>query len=130
MNISVNVCAPPLSSQAADSAYRFCQAAIQAGHQIDRVFFYADGVLNSNQLLSPPCDERNLYPLWCELAKQHKITLAVCIAASVRRGILDEQEAIRYDKTNHTLQAPFKLTGLAELIEGMNNSDRTITFSN
>lgn len=129
MKFTINVCAPPLSSQAADSALRFCQAALATGHQIERVFFYGDGVLNSNGLISPPSDETNLHQQWCQLAEQHRVTLIVCIAAAVRRGMLNQEEAERYEKAQHNVPAPFEVSGLGQLVDGMVTSDRTITFA-
>lgn len=129
MNFTLNVFGAPLSSQSSDSAYRFASAALAGGHQIDRVFFYGDGVLNANSLLSPPSDEQNLFSKWAKLSMQHKLPLIVCIAAAVRRGVLNQEEAKRYDKAQHNLAAPFEVSGLGQLIEGVVNSDRTLTFT-
>jgi len=129
MKFTINVCAAPLNSQAADSALRFCRAALAAGHQVERVFFYGAGVLNSNGLMSPPSDETNLHRQWCDLAKQCQVPLIVCIAAAVRRGMLNQEEAERYDKSQHNVPAPFEVSGLGQLIDGIASSDRTITFA-
>ena len=42
----------PYGSQAADSALRFARAALAAGHRIERVFFYHDGVYTASALAS------------------------------------------------------------------------------
>ena len=44
MKFSVVVNEGPYTHQAVDSAYQFIQAALKAGHEIFRVFFYHDGV--------------------------------------------------------------------------------------
>lgn len=129
MNFTLNVCGAPLSSQSADSAYRFASAALASGHQIDRIFFYGDGVLCANSLQSPPSDELNLFSKWSELANKYQLSLIVCIAAAVRRGILNQDEAKRYNKAQYNLTAPFEVSGLGQLIESVVNSDRTLTFT-
>ncbi|MDH3274494.1 MAG: sulfurtransferase complex subunit TusD, partial [Gammaproteobacteria bacterium] len=76
----------PFTHQASDSAYRFTVAALAKGHEIYRVFFYNDGVYNSNKLSEPQSDDRNLVSLWSNLGKEHDIDLVVCVAAALRRG--------------------------------------------
>jgi tRNA 2-thiouridine synthesizing protein D len=129
MKFTVNVCGSPLSSQAADSAYRFTAAALASQHQVERVFFYGDGVLNSNSLQCPPSDEVNHFTRWSELSERHGVELIVCIAAAVRRGKLNQEESTRYAKANHNVCAPFVVSGLGQLVESIATSDRTITFA-
>ena len=80
----------PFTHQASDTAYRFTVAALAKGHEIYRVFFYNDGVYNSNKLSEPQTDDRNLVSLWSELAAEHDLDLVVCIAAALRRGMKEE----------------------------------------
>jgi len=128
MKFLINVCAGP-PSQAASSALRFCRAALRQGHSIERVFFYSDGVYNANDLLSPPTDEVNTQQQWVELHDEHNIELCVCIAAAVRRGMLNQEEANRYDKPSANISEPFIVSGLGQLVEGAVTADRTMTFS-
>lgn len=128
MKFLINVCAAP-PSQAASSALRFCRAALSQGHSIERVFFYSDGVYNANELLSPPSDEANTQQQWIELHNEHGIELCVCIAAAVRRGMLNQEEASRYDKPSANVSEPFIVSGLGQLVEGAVTADRTMTFS-
>ena len=44
MKFSVMVNEGPYTHQAADTAYHFTRAVLDAGHEIFRVFFYHDGV--------------------------------------------------------------------------------------
>ena len=44
MKFSVMVNEGPYTHQAADTAYHFSRAVLDAGHEIFRVFFYHDGV--------------------------------------------------------------------------------------
>ena len=107
----------PYTHEAVDSAYLFAKAAIEKGHKIHRVFFYHDGVYNSNRLIEPPADDRNIVTRWQKLAKEHNIDLVVCVAAALRRGIKDEN-----------LAAGFRISGLGQLIESSIQADRMVTF--
>lgn len=130
MIFSINVQSPPYSSQASYSAYRFCKALLEQGHHLHRVFFYHDGIYNATRLATPPHDEQDIYQEWQNLAKEHNIELIVCIAAALRRGLLDKEESIRYQKDTHNLADGFTLGGLGQLIEAAASSDRLITFGN
>ncbi len=118
----------PYSHQSALTALRFCQASLQAGHQIKRVFFSGDGVLVGTGLASPPQDEIDLYQAWRELAREHQVELVVCVSACLRRGIINASEAERYEKSGHNLTEEFVLSGLGQLVEAGLESDRVITF--
>lgn len=130
MIFSINVLAPPYSSQASYSAYRFCEALLAQGHSLHRIFFYQDGIYNATRLAAPPQDELDLYSEWQHLAKEHGIELVVCIAAALRRGLLDQEESIRYQKDTSNLAEGFTLGGLGQLIEAAASSDRLVTFGN
>lgn len=117
MKIGILVNEGPFTHQASDSAYRFAEAAIAEGHKIPRVFFYNDGVFNSNKLSEPQSDDRNLVDLWSKLAEKHGIDLVVCIAAALRRGIKDE-----------VLKEGFRISGLGQLVESGIESDRLVVF--
>jgi len=118
----------PYQSSSAASALRFACAVLAAGHDIHRIFFYRDGVHNASALASPPRDEQNLPAAWQALAEEHDLDLVVCIAAAVRRGVLNEEEARRYEKPAANLAEGFELSGLGQLVEASIKSDRVITF--
>ncbi len=120
--------AAPYQSAAAGTALRFARAALAAGHSIHRIFFYRDGVHNASALAAPPRDEQNIPAQWQQLAQEHHLDMVVCIAAAVRRGVLDAGEAKRYEKASHNLADGFELSGLGQLIEASLQSDRVITF--
>ena len=75
MNFGILVNEGPYTHQASDSAYHFCRAALAAGHQIQRVFFYHDGVNNASRLTEPPQDDRNIVNRWSKFAAEHKVDL-------------------------------------------------------
>ncbi|WP_104204171.1 sulfurtransferase complex subunit TusD [Billgrantia saliphila] len=119
----------PYSSQASHSALRFATALIARGHQLECVFFYHDGVYNASRLAAPPQDEPHLVDAWRGLNAGHGTQLQVCIAAALRRGLLDERESARHGKTGHSIEPPFELTGLGQLVDLGNQVDRLVTFA-
>ena len=52
-----------------------------------------------------------------------------CIASSLRRGLLNDAEAERYEKTAANLNAAFEISGLGQLIDAGLAADRTVTFA-
>ena len=51
-----------------------------------------------------------------------------CIASALRRGLLNEQEATRYEKPAANLMQGFTIAGLGEWVEAVATSDRVIYF--
>ncbi len=126
MIFSLAVYAAPYSSQASHSAYEFAAALLHQGHTLHRIFFYHDGVHTATSLATPPQDEFNLYQAWNNLANEND--LVICIAAALKRGILNSEEAIRYEKPAHNLANNYSIGGLGQLVEAAAISDRVITF--
>lgn len=127
MIFSVHVIASPYSQQANATALHFCRAVLQQGHQLKRVFFSGDGVFTASTLAVPPQDEIHLYKGWQTLATQG-VELVVCISACLRRGIVNESEAARYQVPGHNLHGGFILAGLGQLVDAALESDRLVTF--
>jgi tRNA 2-thiouridine synthesizing protein D len=101
---------------------------IDEGHDVYRVFFYHDGIYNGSSLITPPQDEIDLASGWDDLSANHDLDLVVCIASSLRRGMLDETEADRYEKPAANLATGFQISGLGQLIDASINADRVVTF--
>ncbi|MBL4585339.1 MAG: sulfurtransferase complex subunit TusD [Pseudomonadales bacterium] len=128
MIFSLTVYGAPFSNQCSDTAYQFASSLLKQGHSLHRVFFYHDGVYNGSVLATPPQDERNIQASWSQLAQQYDLDLVVCVAAGLRRGMLDETEADRYEQPAHNLASGFTLSGLGQMVEAAMVSDRMITF--
>lgn len=128
MIFSLAIYSAPYSSQASYTAYQFAVALLSQGHSLHRVFFYQDGVHNATNLAVPPQDEFDLQKAWQQLANDYQLDLVVCIAAALRRGILNEGEAKRYDKASHNCAEEFTISGLGQLVEAAAVSDRLISF--
>jgi len=118
----------PYTHQASDSAYHFAEAALRAGHEIVRVFFYHDGVNNGTRLSVPPQDDRNISERWSALATDKGVELILCVAAAQRRGILDADEAKRAGKDADNMSRGFQISGLGQLIDAGIQADRLIVF--
>jgi tRNA 2-thiouridine synthesizing protein D len=106
----------PYNHQASDSAYNFIKAAMDKGHEIAGIFFYNDGVLNSNKHIDPPADDRNIANRWKELGATG-IDIVICIAAAKRRGITDD-----------AVLENTRISGLGQLVDMTLNADRMLTF--
>ena len=128
MKFGILVLEGPYQHQAVDTAYQFTKAALEKGHQIHRVFFYHDGVNNATRLGVPPTDDRNVTVNWQNLAKEHDLDLVVCVAAALRRGLLDEENASKNGKDANNIAPGFKISGLGQLIESGIQADRLMVF--
>lgn len=128
MKITVAIYAAPLHTPANFTALQYCRALLEGGHTLHRLFFYGNGVHTATTLCTPPQDELNLPSEWQALIREYQLDAVVCIAAALRRGVLNKQEATRYEKSCHNLAAEYELSGLGQLIEAAVASDRVITF--
>jgi len=117
MKIGLLINEGPYNHQAADTAYQFARAALAKGHRIQRVFFYNDGVNNASKLTEPPQDDRNIVNRWSKLAEEQGTDLVVCVAAGLRRGLVEDN-----------LAPGFRISGLGQLVEAGIESDRLVVF--
>ncbi len=127
MRYALLVTGPAYGTQQASSALLFAQALLVAGHQLESIFFYREGVLNANQLTAPASDEFDLVRAWQALKKEG-VALNICVAAALRRGVTDAQEAERLQLAGSNLQPGFELSGLGALAEAALSCDRMVQF--
>ncbi|PMZ89429.1 MULTISPECIES: sulfurtransferase complex subunit TusD [unclassified Pseudomonas] len=109
-------------------ALLFAQAALADGHEIVRLFFYQDGVYNASASVVTPQDELDLPKQWHAFVSDHQLDGVVCIAAALRRGVLNEEEARRYQREAVAVGAPWELSGLGQLHDAAQDADRLICF--
>lgn len=109
-------------------AYHFCRASLAAGHQVIP-FFYGEAVLVASRLRFLAQDEPVLGELWAGLAAEAGLELPVCVAAAMRRGVTDHDNARRHQLTGESLHPAFRLAGLGELTEAMATADRVMTLA-
>jgi tRNA 2-thiouridine synthesizing protein D len=117
MNFGLLINEGPYNHQAADTAYQFARAALAKGHRVQRVFFYHDGVNNATRLTEPPQDDRHIVNRWSKLAADSGVDLVVCVAAGLRRGLVEDN-----------LAPGFRISGLGQLVEAGIESDRFVVF--
>lgn len=120
-----------LSSSHAPStrrALRFAQAVLTAGHEIIRVFFYQDGVLTASNNLVIAQDQQDIAQQWQAFIAENELDAVVCIAAALRRGVLDQTEAQRYGREAANLAEGYQLSGLGQLHDGLQQAERLISF--
>lgn len=127
MRLALLVTAAP-DQEAALAAWRFADAAARAGHELVRVFFAGNGVSHGNALITPGRDEVALTTRWQALHAAHGTELVVCVAAALRRGILDSDNAARWEQSSASLASGFVIGGLGLLAEAQLQADRLVTF--
>jgi len=128
MQFTLLVTGPAYGTQHASSAWLFAKALLAAGHTLSSVFFYREGVQNANQLTAPASDEFDLVRGWQQLQAEHGVALHICIAAALRRGIADQQQADALALAGANLQPGFELVGLGALAEAALSSERLVQF--
>lgn len=128
MQYAITITGAPYSTQAPQTAYRFCEAALSRGHHLHSVFLYSDGVYLASNLQTPPRDEPHWFRRWSELLQDQGCPAIVCVASALRRGLVDEAEANRYDLVHHNVQSPWQIAGLGEWVEARQAADRCLMF--
>ena len=106
----------------------FAKACIAQGHNIVRVFFYGDGVYVGLKTQALPQGESNMGQQWQDFLTQHSIEAVVCIAAAIRRGVLDETEAARQGLQLGLLREGFVLSGLGQWVAANAEASHSISF--
>lgn len=136
MRLSLYITAAP-EQETAFRAWQFAQAAVAAGHQLERIFFAGAGVQHGQALSAPGRDEISLTQRWQQLRQQVQAQpdasalsceLVLCVSASLRHGVLDAENAQRWEKPATSLAAGFVISGLGQLAEAQLAADRLIHF--
>ena len=116
------ITASPQRTQAHLTAIKYIKHLIKLGETISCVFFYQDAVLVANKLNTPPSDEPQLDSMWQELATNNELELLTCVAASYRRGVIDQEEAKNQELDQSNLNSDFSIAGLGQLSAALNSS--------
>ena len=128
MKFALAIYGAPANSQAPQSALNFARALLAQGHEIIRVFFYQDGVNVATATAHPPQDEVNLPAQWQAFVQEHELDAVVCIAAALRRGVVNQTESNRYNLPGPTMAEGYELSGLGQLLDAVVTADRFVTF--
>lgn len=118
----------PAHAPSSRRALRFAEAVLEGGHDITRLFFYQDGVYSASANIVAPQDETDVAMQWRTFIQDNGLDAVVCIAAALRRGVLNQEEAQRYQRPAANLPAPWELSGLGQLHEAAQLADRLICF--
>ena len=127
MKFAIAVHYPP-HAPASRRALRFAEAVLGSGHEIVRLFFYQDGVYNACSSIVTPQDESDVTSQWQTFITDHQLDSVVCIAAALRRGVLNQQEAERHERPAASISPPWELSGLGQLHDAIQTADRLICF--
>ena len=127
MKFVIALLAPP-HSPAARRALRFAEATLAGGHEISRLFLYQDGVHSASANIVAAQDEPDVAAQWSRFVTANQLDGVVCIAAGLRRGVLDAGEAQRYRRPAANLAAGWELSGLGQLHEAAQQADRLVCF--
>jgi len=106
----------PWQTGLALSALRFARAAAPAGLAVTAVFFREDGVYNALPSTVADAGTPELAGSWQSFAEQSGARLLLCSASSLRR------------LPQGTNEPGFLQTGLAEMLELMQQADRVVSF--
>jgi tRNA 2-thiouridine synthesizing protein D len=127
MKFAIALFSPP-HAPASRRALRFAEAVLAGGHEIVRVFFYRDGVYSASSSVVAPQDELDVAAQWRAFVEQNRLDGVLCIAAALRRGVLNAEEARRYGREAVSVGAPWELSGLGQLHEAAQLADRLVCF--
>lgn len=128
LNYVLVVTGPIYGKQSSLSAYRFAKALMEKNHRLERVFFYQEGVSNASSLTLPASDEFDLAAAWKKLSQERGIALEICVAAALRRGLVNAAEAKQHGLLGFNMSGNFDLVGLGGLSESLINADRIVQF--
>lgn len=127
MKFAIALFSPP-HAPSSRRALLFAQALLAGGHEIVRLFFYQEGVHSASANVVTPQDEQDLPREWASFVSDNQLDGVVCIAAALRRGVLNAEEAQRYSRPAVNLGAGWELSGLGQLHDAVQAADRLICF--
>lgn len=127
LSYSIIITQSPALYESHQTGQKLAQEILSSGDVIDRIFFYQDGAYVGLKNQIPGQGLLASYEGWVELKNNHSVPLHICIANGLRRGVVDNTESNRYEQLE-TLHPDFQLSGLGELVEAFQSSNRIITL--
>ncbi|TDO98912.1 tRNA 2-thiouridine synthesizing protein D [Marinomonas balearica] len=129
MKYALLVTGHPTQSKACHSALAFAKCIhAHPEHELLGIFFYEESVAVANCFANPPRDEYNLLAQWEDFHKTATCPLYICIAAGIRRGILNEAESKRHELDGQNCSNSFQLEGLGTWVELNSQADKVVQF--
>jgi len=120
------ITASPVKTQIHMTAIRFTETLCAQNIPLKSVFLYQDAILVANSHSTPPSDEPQIRDEWIKLAKKNNFELQTCVAASLRRGILDKQLAEEYQHVLPSANENFVMAGLGQLAAAMSDKHKKL----
>jgi tRNA 2-thiouridine synthesizing protein D len=118
---------PPFHNES-EFALSMVKQLIESSHNIPCLFLYGDGVYHAQSQAVALQGQNQSITQWQELIQQNNINAVVCITAALKRGIIDNTEAKRYNKNQTNLALGFELGGLGQWVDAVNNADQHLIF--
>lgn len=115
-------------SPAIGHSLEFSKSTIAAGHQLTGIFFYGDAVSLCLKTRIPSQGTLCLGAEWESFLLDNQLEAIVCIAAALRRGVLDRTEAKRNNFDFNLLRGGFVISGLGQLIAANAEADHVLSF--
>jgi tRNA 2-thiouridine synthesizing protein D len=128
MKFSLVVFAAPDGDTSSLTALSFARALLEKGHDIYRIFFYQRGVYHGSTLPVYPQDETDINQAWQSFIAEKELDGVICIASAVKRGILNTDEAERYERSAANFSDSYSLSGLGQWVDACVHSDRVVSF--
>ncbi|WP_343184001.1 sulfurtransferase complex subunit TusD [Buchnera aphidicola (Ceratovacuna keduensis)] len=128
MKYTILVTGPCYGTQNSISSFLFSKNLIIKKHKIKSIFFYSDGVYNSNIMNFSNHNKINLLKCWKKLSNKFNINLKICIGSSLRRGIFNKDFAIQKGINFENMDLSFKISSFSELAKDILSSERIVQF--
>jgi tRNA 2-thiouridine synthesizing protein D len=103
--------------QSGNQGLQFAQQLLAQQQQIDCIYFLFDGVYLANPAIDMPTDEPNLAHAWSEFSIQNNISLNICAASALRRGI-----------NTDNLAPGFVVSSIGHLVQSCDDADRVVSL--
>jgi tRNA 2-thiouridine synthesizing protein D len=115
------------TSDSHQSAQDFIQATVDLGHKVNSVFFYGDASAISIKIKHNQETGFLVQQNWLKLSQQLEIPLQSCISTSIKRGVVDLQQANETGEPVNLVDG-FELVGLGALAESIHSNFKLIEF--
>ncbi|QJC34616.1 sulfurtransferase complex subunit TusD [Enterobacteriaceae endosymbiont of Donacia crassipes] len=133
MTFVIFITTAPYNTQNSYSAYLFTKAVIKEKKTVKDIFFYHDGVSNSNKNLHFNENEFNLISHWKKLNIKYHINLYLCITSAKKRGLIIKNNSYKDNLLNHKkkydiIDNIFEVTTLSTFTKSILTCDRLVQF--
>lgn len=98
------------------SALMFCNSVLERGHELNNIFFLAEGVLHADSTTVKT-------KAWIEWLADKEIQAQCCISSCQKYALADKK-----GKALPTFAAMFEVSGLGQQMVATEKADRLITF--